>query len=114
MGIQIFARSKITWTLQIDLKSIKERKQFLIRPSLQEKILTLSLSKLPDLRKLSFTKKMYNGKIVGSKQNKKVIGSVIELLPEDIVTVLSHSTWLVTSFEESFGFVLRKDDIKNK
>jgi Zn-dependent peptidase ImmA (M78 family) len=56
----------------------------------------------------------FHGRIVGSKQNKKAIASVILLLPKDTIKTLIDTTWFVSGYDETFGFVLSKNDIKNR
>lgn len=55
--------------------------------------------------------KAFGHKLVGRKSMQKLVCEVMLIFPEDIVKLVTKNCWFVSSFDDTFGFVLRGDEL---
>ena len=56
--------------------------------------------------------KAFGHKLIGSKFMQKMVCRALLHLPENIVSVITKSTWFVSSFDDGWAFTLRGDELK--
>ena len=57
-------------------------------------------------------KKRFAGKLVGNSRMQNLVGETLLALPKEIVDFVTKNVWFVSSFDDSWGFVLRGDELK--
>ena len=65
----------------------------------------------PDLEKI---KKKFAGKLIGSGRMQKLVCETIQILPQEIADFICKNVWFVSSFDDSWGFVLDSNDLGKK
>ena len=65
----------------------------------------------PDLEKI---KKKFAGKLIGSVRMQKLVCETIQILPREIADFICKNVWFVSSFDDSWGFVLDSNDLGKK
>ena len=56
----------------------------------------------------------FNGKLIGNVKMQKLVCEMLLVFPKDIIDFVTKSVWFVGSFDDSWGFVLRVDELGAK
>lgn len=59
-------------------------------------------------------KKRFKSKLIGSKKMQQLVAGTLLLLPKNIQSFVIKNVWFVSSFEDSWGFVLDSKDLGSK
>ncbi|MEX0621910.1 MAG: hypothetical protein WD187_02870 [Candidatus Woykebacteria bacterium] len=65
-------------------------------------------------QKLEEIKKRFGGKLIGNKKMQRLVAETLLKLPPDVIDFVTENVWFVSSFEDSWGFVLDSKDLGNK
>ena len=58
--------------------------------------------------------KAFGGRLVGNAYMKAMVSKAVSKLPGDISNHLIHSTWFLSSDEDSWGYAFNGNDLKGK
>lgn len=56
----------------------------------------------------------FAGKLVGNSKMQKLVCETLLLFHQEIVDFVTENVWFISSFEDSWGFVFKGDDLKGK
>ncbi len=59
-------------------------------------------------------RKKFSGKLAGSKKMQNIVCETLLSFPKEIVDYVTENVWFVSSFDDSWGFVLKGSEIGNK
>jgi hypothetical protein len=57
-------------------------------------------------------KENFKYRLIANPQIKSLIIKTLQIFPDDIIKHISTSCWFISSYEDSWAFVLKSDDIK--
>lgn len=61
---------------------------------------------------LSKVQKAFGYRLIGNKQSKKMVVKTLMFFPENIILYVTKKCWIVSSFNDGWGFTLKQSDIK--
>jgi hypothetical protein len=64
--------------------------------------------------KVEVIKSKFGKKLVGHKKMRKLVCETLLIFPPDIIDYVTKNVWFVSSFEDSWGFVIKIDELKAK
>ena len=59
-------------------------------------------------------KKRFGEKLIGSKRLQQLVCETLHIFPQEVINYVTKNVWFVTSFDDSWGFVLKIDELKSK
>lgn len=65
-------------------------------------------------RKTQDIERKFDGKLIGSKKMQRLVAETLLRLPINIQSFVTKNVWFVSSYEDSWGFVLKIDEISSK
>ena len=55
----------------------------------------------------------FSYRLIGNRLMKKFVVETLQIFPDEIIDKVSKNCWFISSYDESWGFVLRGKEIKN-